>query len=125
MRAVEFEHAMSRVDLFFRCPGCLINTRFVGDYISSEYGIALLLDQHVNRPSHVPGTLARAVAQLVAQLGGDTPQTWADAQEARLINLYLQQRALTSMTNSDARAKSILQAVNAGLASNHRGSFQA
>jgi hypothetical protein len=120
MRAVEIEHAMSRVDLFFRCPGCVINTRFVGDYISSEYGIALLLDQHVNRPSHVPGTLARAVAQFA---GGD-PQGWQDTQEQKLINLYLQQRALTSMTNSQQRAQAILAAVNKGLASNKRGSFQ-
>jgi hypothetical protein len=125
VRVAEIEHAMSRVDLFFRCPRCLINTRFVGDYLSSEYGVALLLDQHVNRPGHVPGTLARAVADLVAQLGADSPQTWQDAQESRLIALYLQKRAQTSMTNSDARAKSILQAVNAGLASNRRGSFQA
>jgi hypothetical protein len=121
MRAVEIEHAMSRVDLFFRCPACLINTRFVGDYISSEYGIALLLDQHVNRPSHVPGTLARAVAQFA---GGD-PQGWQDTQEQKLINLYLQQRALTSMTNSQQRAQAILAAVNKGLASNKRGSYQA
>jgi hypothetical protein len=124
VRVAEIEHAMSRVDLFFRCPRCLINTRFVGDYLSSEYGVALMLDQHVNRPGHVPGTLARAVADLVAQLGADTPQTWQDAQESRLITLYLQKRAQTSMTNSDARARSILQAVNAGLASSQRGSYQ-
>ncbi|MFN2597438.1 MAG: hypothetical protein ABR563_09665 [Pyrinomonadaceae bacterium] len=120
MRVAEVEHAMSRVDLFFRCPRCLINSRFVGDFVSSEYGVALLLDQHVNRPGHVPGTLARAVAQL----GGGDPQAWQDAQEQRLISVYLQQRALTSMTNSDARAKSILAAVNQGLASRNRGSFQ-
>ncbi|MFL6229522.1 MAG: SH3 domain-containing protein [Pyrinomonadaceae bacterium] len=124
VRVAEIEHAMSRVDLFFRCPRCLINTRFVGDYLSSEYGVALMLDQHVNRPGHVPGTLARAVADLVAQLGADAPQSWQDAQESKLITLYLQKRAQTSMTNSDARAKSILQAVNAGLASSQRGSFQ-
>jgi hypothetical protein len=121
MRSVEIEHAMSRVDLFFRCPRCLIDTRFVGDYISSEYGVALLLDQHVNRPGHVPGTLARAVAQFA---GGD-PQGWQDTQEQKLINLYLQQRALTTMTNSQQRAQAILAAVNKGLASNKRGSYQA
>jgi hypothetical protein len=125
VRLVEIEHAMSRVDLFYRCPRCLINTRFVGDYVSSEYGIALLLDQHVNRPGNVPQTLARAVATLVSQLGADTPQGWQDAQEQRLIALYLQQRALTTMTNSNERAQSILAAVNSGLASRSRGSFQA
>lgn len=125
VRLAEIEHAMSRLDLFFRCPRCLINTRFVGDYVSSEYGVALLLDQHVNRPGNVPQTLASAVAQLVQQLGADTPHAWQDAQEERLIALYLQQRARTTMTNSNERAQSILAAVNAGLASRNRGSFQA
>ncbi|MDT7540444.1 MAG: hypothetical protein QOE33_348 [Acidobacteriota bacterium] len=125
VRQAEIEHAMSRVDLFYRCPRCLINTRFVGDYVSSEYGIALLLDQHVNRPGHVPGTLARAVATLVAQLGADAPQGWQSVQEQKLLTLYLANRAQTSMTDSNARAERIQQAVASGLASNQRGSFQA
>ena len=124
VRLAEVEHAMDRVDLFFRCPQCLVNTRFVGDYVSSEYGVALLLDQHVNRPGHVPGTLARAVATLVAQLGADAPQSWQDAQERKLLALYLQKRAQTSMTDSDGRAKKILDAVRAGLASDKRGSYE-
>ena len=124
VRLAQVRHAMDRVDLFFRCPDCLVNTRFVGDYISSEYGVALLLDQHVNRPGHVPGTLQRAVAALVAELGADKPQDWQDAQEASLIKLYLQKRAQTSMTDSDGRAKKILDAVRAGLASDKRGSYE-
>lgn len=124
VRLAQVEHAMDRVDLFFRCPECLINSRFVGDYLSSEYGVALLLDQHVNRPGHVPGTLARAVSNFVQHLGADAPQTWQDAQEQRLIALYLQKRAQTSMTDSDGRARKILAAVRAGLASDRRGSYQ-
>jgi hypothetical protein len=124
VRQAEIEHAMSRVDLFYRCPRCLINTRFVGDYVSSEYGIALLLDQHVNRPGHVPGTLSRAVTTLVGQLGADSPQGWQNTQEQRLLDLYLANRALTSMTDSNARAQRIQQAVTSGLASNQRNSFQ-
>jgi hypothetical protein len=124
VRLAEVEHAMDRVDLFFRCPECLVNNRFVGDYVSSEYGVALLLDQHVNRPAHVPGTLARAVSALAAQLGSDAPQGWQDAQERRLLTLYLQKRAQTSMTDSDGRARKILDAVRAGLASDRRGSYQ-
>lgn len=124
VRLAEVEHAMDRVDLFFRCPECLVNTRFVGDYVSSEYGVALLLDQHVNRPGHVPGTLARAVSTLVGQLGADAPQGWQDAQEQKLLTLYLQKRAQTSMTDSDGRAKKILDAVRAGLASDKRGSYE-
>lgn len=124
VRLAQVRHAMDRVDLFFHTPGCLVNTRFVSDYVSSEYGVALLLDQHVNRPGHVPGTLQRAVTELVAQLGADKPQGWQDAQESSLLKLYLKARAGTSMTDSDARAKRILDAVNAGLASSKRGSYQ-
>ena len=124
VRMAEVEHAMDRVDLFFRCPECLVNTRFVGDYVSSEYGVALLLDQHVNRPGHVPGTLARAVSVLVSQLGSDAPQSWQDSQEQKLLALYLQKRAQTSMTDSDGRAQKILAAVRAGRASDKRGSYQ-
>ena len=125
VRLAQIEHAMDRVDLFFRCPECLINTRFVGDYVSSEYGVALLLDQHVNRPAHVPRILASAVRTLVQQLGADEPHTWQDAQEQRLIKLYLQARTVPpTMTDSDKRAKKILDAVRAGLASDKRGSYQ-
>ncbi|HEV2766067.1 MAG TPA: SH3 domain-containing protein, partial [Pyrinomonadaceae bacterium] len=56
VRQAQVEHAMERVDLFYRCPRCLIGSRFVGDYVSSECGVALILDQHVNRPGHVPKT---------------------------------------------------------------------
>ena len=72
----------------------------------------------------MPGTLARAVSVLVGQLGADAPQGWQDAQEQKLLTLYLQKRAQTSMTDSDGRAKKIFDAVRAGLASDKRGSYQ-
>lgn len=120
VRQAQIEHAMSRIDLFYSDAKHTINGRFISDYVSSEYGVALILDEHVNRPGNVPGTLAKAVNQL----GSPDPQDWADADEQKLLDSYLQFRAQTSMTDSTARADRIQQAVDEGLASNKRGSFQ-
>jgi hypothetical protein len=124
VRQAQIGHAMGRVDLFYRSPQKMIRGRFVADYVSSEFGVALLLDQHVNRPGHVPGTLARAVDKFAAQLGSDNPAGWGDAQERKLLDIYIQLRASTSMTDSDKRANTIRQAVANGLASDKRGSYQ-
>lgn len=124
MRAVEVEYAASRIDLFYRDDHHKINNRFVGDFVSSEFGVALILDQHVNRPGNVPGTLAGAVNQFVAATGKNDPSTWTDQDEARVLNIYIQRRASTGMTDSTGRADKIRQAVDSGLASAQRGSFQ-
>ena len=91
----------------------------------SEFGVALLLDQHVNRPGNVPSTLAAAVNQFINSTGKTDPTTWTDQDEAALLNIYIQRRASTSMTDSTGRANKIRQAVNNGLASAKRGSFEA
>ncbi len=119
VRQVQIEHALGRVDLFYRSPRSRIVNRFIGDYVSSELGVALLLDQHVNRPGHVPGTLARAVERL----GSPDPTPWQDADESRLLDLYIQFRAATSMTDSTKRADTVRRAVTDGLASARRGSY--
>lgn len=81
-------------------------------------------DQHVNRPGHVPKTLAEAVAELVNALGADTPEAWTDEQERQLLDLYILKRANTSMTDSTARAQTVRNAITAGLISDKRGSFR-
>jgi hypothetical protein len=120
VQRVEIEHAMSRIDLFYSDSKHTIAGRFISDYVSSEYGVALILDEHVNRPGNVPGTLAKAVNQM----GSGDPQSWTDVDEARLLTLYLQARARTSMTDSNTRADRIRQSVAQGLASDKRGSFE-
>jgi hypothetical protein len=118
VRQAQVEHAAARVATFYDAS---IGTRKVRDYVTSEYGVALLLDEHVNRPGHVPGTLANAVAVFVQSTGRADPGTWNDADEAQLLQSYLSERVSTSMTNSDARAQSIAAS---GLAATARGSFQ-
>lgn len=124
VRQVQIEHAIGRVNLFYKNKNAKIVDRFVADYVTSEFGVALLLDQHVNRPGHVPGTLSRAVDKLVAQLGANNPATWTDTQERKLLDIYIDLRAGTSMTDSTKRANTIRAAVTAGLASDKRGSYQ-
>lgn len=123
VRDVEIRHAMSRIGVFYRNPGKRIGERFVAAYVTSEYGAALLLDQHVNRPGHVPRTLAQAVGEFTQDLGADDPETWGFAEEQRLLDIYLRRRHQTSMTDSRMRAQRTLEAVAAGLASDQRGSF--
>ena len=96
----------------------------IADYVTSEYGVALILDQHVNRPGHVPRTIAKAVAQLVEELGADRPQEWTNEEEQELLEICVRLRAATSMTDSDKRADNVRKAVAAGLASDRRGLYQ-
>jgi len=124
MRRVEVEYAASRIDLFFRDEHHKIRNQFIADFVSSEFGVALILDEHVNRPGHVPGTLAGAVDQFIASTGKNDPATWNDQDEASLLNIYIQRRNNTTMTDSNNRANRIRQAVANGLASDRRGSFQ-
>jgi hypothetical protein len=123
MRRCQVEHAMARVDVFYRLPRPALGGRAVSDYVSSEYGVALLLDEHVNRPGHVPGTLGAALRQLTTGGGLPDPAGWTDADEAKLLDLYLEARQGTSMTDSEARADRISQAADAGQLSRRRGSF--
>lgn len=92
------------------------------DWLSSEYGVALLLDEHVNRPGHVPGTLKRCIAALPR---GADPVRWGDQEEADLIDRYVTARVATNMTHPGERAISIGACVDAGTLSDKRGSFAA
>lgn len=123
-RQAEIEHATDRINVFYRNPGWMIRDRFIGDYVTSEYGVALLLDQHVNRPGHVKSTVTKAVDKIAKELGSDDPKRWGFAEENRLIDLYLEFRAKTNMTDQAVRARRTQDAVASGLASDKRGSFK-
>jgi hypothetical protein len=123
VRKVQIKQAMDRIHIFYRSPKHRINDRFIADYVTSEAGVALLLDQHVNRPGHVPKTLAQAVDRLARQRRADDPDGWFDAQERELLEEYVMLRSGTSMTDSDKRAQVVLNAVSQGVISDRRGSF--
>ena len=119
MRACQFDLAASRIELFLNEPTA---GRPVRDWLSSELGIALVLDEHVNRPGHVPGTLGSAVAAIGA--ASTDPSSWSKGDEGRLIDAYLEARATTSMTDSQKRAEEITHFVRQGQLSDARASFR-
>jgi hypothetical protein len=125
VRACEIELAMGRIDVFYAKPSDLLKGKSIKDFITSEYGVALLLDQHVNRPGHVPKTVAGAINAFAAKPGKGNPANWTTDDEKNVLKAYLMARAGTSMTNSDKRAESIKDAVDAGQLSEERGSFVA
>lgn len=121
VRHCQLLHAGGRIAHF---ADDLVAGHPVRAWFSSELGMALLLDQHVNRPGHVPGTLERAVKALLAAGGASTdPANWSDADEEKLIARYVALRAGTSMTHSTLRADRMLELAHAGKLSAARGSF--
>jgi hypothetical protein len=79
VRRAQVRLAMSRVGTF--CEKPVAGARRLSDYITSEYGVALLLDQHVNRPVDVPETLMQGVADHVGKTGRNDPAGWTSADE--------------------------------------------
>jgi peptidoglycan hydrolase-like protein with peptidoglycan-binding domain len=116
MRRCQFSLAARRIAMFATQPTAGHPLR---DWMTSELGIALVLDEHVNRPGHVPKTLETAIATL----GANSPAGWTGADEHRLIDAYLGARAATSMTDSDKRAAKITDFVRTAMLSDERDSF--
>ena len=124
VREVQTLHAASRIECFYHEENKMVGDFFVSDYATSEYIVALLLDQHVNRPAHVPKILTNAVAALNGVIDIENPGDWGDYEEKTLTDKYLELRADTSMTDSQKRADRIFKHVTDGTISNKRGSFK-
>lgn len=122
VRACQVGLAASRIARF---TALAVAGQTVGAWMTSEHAVALVLDEHVNRPGHVPGTLGSAITALGLAKDKKDPANWVREDEARLIEAYLAQRAQTNMTDSNARALRIGEAARAGRISDARNSFQA
>jgi hypothetical protein len=122
-RIIQLEHALSRIDAFYHTDKRRIRGRYVSEYITSEYGVAQLLDQHVNRPAHVPLTLSEALESLAGELSVDAPEHWRHEEEQKLIAVYLELREKTSMTDAAKRAANIKRQLERGTVSSERYSF--
>jgi hypothetical protein len=119
LRACEAELAVSRIGLFYDSE---VAGRPIRQWMTSELGVALLLDEHVNRPSHVHTTLGTALQAVAGALPPD-PADWETADEHRLILAYIDARRPTSMTDSDKRAKTIMAFVPKNALSDARKSY--
>jgi hypothetical protein len=123
VREIQTRHAMERIHLFYHNDHRKIGNFFVSDYVTSEYGLALMLDEHVNRPGHVPLIMSNAVKLLRGQVAVDEPQSWGDNEERLLLQKYLNLRARSTMTDSKQRADNIANYVKKDRLSDKRHSF--
>ena len=119
LRQAQLGLATERIGRF---AGLGLGGHRIADWLSSELGIALVLDEHVNRPGHVPKTLTDALAQARADLPGD-PADWTEEHEHLFVRAYLAARETTTMTDSTKRANRIMACVGP-LLDPGRGSFQ-
>jgi hypothetical protein len=102
-----------------------VSGRPLNAWISSELGIAQLLDEHTNRPGHVPGTLKLGLQALFGDNPPD-PSGWTNADEQKLLAAYIKARnarTKSKMTDTEARAERIEAMAKQGKLSAARGSF--
>lgn len=126
VQSVQVLHAVSRLDQFYFRPSQTLQGFALSQLLTSEFAVALLLDHHVNRPSHVIGCVADAIARSgltaaqIAQGSGDN--------ESLIIQNYLILRetygGANAMTKSRERAESIRKAIATGNLSPQRFSFR-
>jgi len=123
VQTVEIQHALSRINTFYRSNSYGVKGSFIADLITSEYGVGLLLDNHVNRPGYVKPCLEKALAQT----GLANPQNWDTADERKLIDAYLVVRETHGrypMTDAAKRAAVTRRYLDDGIISDERWSFQ-
>jgi peptidoglycan hydrolase-like protein with peptidoglycan-binding domain len=123
VQTIEIQHALSRINTFYRSNSYRVRGYFMADLVTSEYGVGLLLDNHVNRPGYVKPCLEKAMDQT----GLANPQNWDTADEGKLIDAYLRIRETHGrypMTDAAKRAAVTKKYLDNGIISAERGSFQ-
>ncbi|MDX1433951.1 MAG: peptidoglycan-binding protein [Gammaproteobacteria bacterium] len=123
MKRVQIAHAMSRLETFYSTSGSAVRGYLISELVTSEYGVALLLDNHVNRPAYV----SRCLEQALMEAKLPNPARWSDADERKLIASYLRVREAygrTPMTDAAKRALVTEAYLKRGVISDRRGSFQ-
>lgn len=128
VQAASVDHAYSRIKTFARSPEYRVHGHDIADIVTSEFGMALVLDNHVNRPAFVAGCLSEAVS--AAGLTNKDPEDWSTGDERTMIEHYLvirqTNRSETTgpMTDARARGERTQNYLNRGLISDRRGSFR-
>jgi len=124
VRAAQIVHACNRINQFYFVKSSQLEGYALADLITSEYGVALLLDNHVCRPGYVRACVAAALKRsrltAAAMAGG------RDEEERRVLNNYLEIRETYGkwpMTDARQRAAVTRGYVVDGIISEKRGSF--
>jgi peptidoglycan hydrolase-like protein with peptidoglycan-binding domain len=124
IQAMEIRHALARLERFYDTDSYTVADRYrVADLVTSEYGVGLILDNHVNRPAYLKACLAAALEQS----GLGDPAAWGSEEESRLIDAYLRIRETYGrypMTDAAKRARVTRKYLDNGTISDRRGSFR-
>lgn len=123
VQSIQIEHASSRLKTFYRSSRYKVDDYFIADLITSEYGMGLVLDNHVNRPGYVAPCLKAAMEHS----GLGNPAAWGTDEELRLIDTYLKVRSSYGkypMTDAVKRAAVTRKFLENGIISAERGSFK-
>jgi peptidoglycan hydrolase-like protein with peptidoglycan-binding domain len=123
VKSIQIQHALSRLNRFYKTDKVKVNGHFISDLVTSEYGVGLLLDNHVNRPAYVKPCIEKAMNQTNLK----KPQNWGTVDERKLINTYLKIRETYGrypMTDADKRADVTKKYLDKGIISDKRDSFK-
>ena len=123
VQAMEIKHALGRLAQFYDTDGYTAAGHRLSALVTSEYGVGLLLDNHVNRPAYVRKCLERALERT----GLGDPSGWGTEEERRLVDAYLDVRVTygsSPMTDAVKRARVTKKYLDRGVISDRRGSFK-
>lgn len=125
IKAIEVAHAVGRLEQFYYRASSKLGGFSLSELITSEFGVALLLDNHVNRPGYVFGCVATAIDQC-----GMVPADLAQANrsdEKKVLAKYLEVRqhyGRHPMTDAMHRGMVTQRYVTQRVISDKRGSFE-
>ena len=128
VQAVSVDHAHSRIGTFARAKSYQVHGHDIADVVTSEYGMALVLDNHVNRPGFIAGCLRDAVT--AAGLKSKEPASWNTDDERAMITHYLKIRQTyrskhsSPMTDAKKRGDRTKKYLTKGIISDKRGSYE-
>jgi hypothetical protein len=124
VQAAQIRHAVNRIRQFYFTSSSKLRGYSLADLITSEYGVALLLDNHVNRPGYVHSCVAEALER--SNLSAGELARGGDEDEQLVIKNYLDVRETYGkypMTDARQRAAVTRGYVVDGIISTRRGSL--
>jgi LysM repeat protein len=125
VQAAQIRHAVNRIKQFYYSSSSKLKGYSLADLITSEYGVALLLDNHVNRPGYVYSCVAAALER--SNLTAEELARGGDEEEQLVIKNYLDVRETYGkfpMTDARQRAAVTRGYVVDGIISTNRGSLE-
>ncbi|UCD79611.1 MAG: LysM peptidoglycan-binding domain-containing protein [Desulfobacterales bacterium] len=124
VQAAQIQHAVNRLHQFYFVKSSKLDGYALADLITSEYGVALLLDNHVNRPGYVRSCVDEALKR--SALTAADLSRGGDEEEQLVIKNYLEIRETYGkrpMTDARQRAAVTRGYVADGIISAGKGSF--